>query len=406
MLEQRGGLVLTGTTTEEEDEVLAGLAMVRVGDIDDDRHDDIAISLPFASTSGIFSFDGQTLLITGERLLGISEPVVSLAELADSVLSIEGDAGERAGMSLTVLDTDRDDQKELLIASPFDGASGRIDRISDEVLAERLHPADGENRFFIGQSQTEKDTQVLDSSDTRSVSTGSLILPAGDIDRDGIGDLLVCDANAQRNGFNAVGRAYVVFGNSLAGNDSDLLDLDQLSASGDAVMINGEGRQSSERLCSNAAAAGDVNGDGLDDLLLVAASDDGLNSRPRRVYLISGLLISAAAEQQIEINLFTAVAVSEGQILSFVPEMDEGSTGLAVVGDHDFNGDGLIDFMIGDAEALSGSGAAYLVYGSESFFTPLLSEFALADFFDLNLGVLIKGMPDSDGFGEWRRYHR
>ena len=178
--------------------------MVSVGDIDGDRHDDIAISLPFASTSGIFSFDGQTLLIPGELLLGMSEPVIPLAELAGSVLSIEGDAGERAGMSLTVLDSDRDNQKELLIASPFDGASGRIDRISDEVLAERLHPADGENRFLIGQSQTEKDTQVLDSSDTRSVSTGSLILPAGDIDRDGIGDLLVCDANAQRNGFNAV----------------------------------------------------------------------------------------------------------------------------------------------------------------------------------------------------------
>ena len=156
MLEERGALVLTGTSTEQGDEILAGLAMVSVGDIDDDRHDDIAISLPSASVSGAFSFDGQILLIPGERLLGISEPVVSLAELADSVLSIEGDAGERAGMSLAVLDTDRDDHKELLIASPFDGNSGRIDRISDEVLAARLHPDVGENDFLIGQSQSAK----------------------------------------------------------------------------------------------------------------------------------------------------------------------------------------------------------------------------------------------------------
>lgn len=400
ILEERGGLVLTGTSTVQGDEILAGLAMVSVGDIDDDRHDDIAISLPSASVSGAFSAEGQILLIPGERVLGLSEPVVSLAELADSVLSIEGDAGELSGMSLTVLDTDRDDHKELLIASPFDGNSGRIDRISDEVLADRLHSAAGEYRLRIGSSQPEKDTLVLDASDTRNQTLGSLVLPAGDIDQDGIGDLLVCDENTQRNGLDAVGRAYVVFGNSLAGNDSELLDLDSLSVNGGAVVINGEGRQSFERLCSNAASAGDVNGDGFDDLLLVAAANDGVSNRPRLVFLVSGLLISAAAEQQIEINLFTAVAVSEGQILRFVPELGEGTSGLAVVGDHDFNGDGLADFMIGDAEALSGSGAAYLVYGSETFFTPVMTEISLADFSGLNLGVLIQGLPDSEGFGE------
>ena len=400
ILEERGALVLTGTSTEQGDEILAGLAMVSVGDIDDDRHDDIAISLPSASVSGALSAEGQILLLPGERMLGLSEPVVSLAELADSVLSIEGDAGERAGMSLAVLDTDRDDHKELLIASPFDGNSGRIDRISDEVLADRLHSAAGEHRLRIGSSQPEKDTLVLDTSDTRNQTLGSLVLPAGDIDQDGIGDLLVCDENTQRNGLDAVGRAYVVFGSALAGTRTDLLDLDSLSANGVAVVINGEGRLSSERLCSNAAAAGDVNGDGFDDLLLVAASADGMNSRPRLVYLISGLLISAAAEQQNDINLFTAVAVSEGQILRFVPEMDEGTTGLAVVGDHDFNGDGLVDFMIGDAEALSGAGAAYLMYGSETFFTPVMTEISLADFSEQDLGVLIQGLSDSEGFGE------
>ena len=105
--------------------------------------------------------------------------------------------------------------------------------------------------------------------------------------------------------------------------------------------------------------AGDVNGDGFDDLL-IGARDASPNNRNAagETYLIYGKPDSSPLASTI--NLSNADATFNGSILA-----DRSSAALSAAGD--VNGDGLSDFLIGapfaDSSQFSGNGKSYLFYG-------------------------------------------
>ena len=96
----------------------------------------------------------------------------------------------------------------------------------------------------------------LDPAVNRSVAA------AGDVNGDGIGDFLVGNPNARPHGHIDGGEAYVVFGKA-TGFDASL-DLTALDGS-DGFVIRGP---TLSRLGVEVAGAGDVNGDGFDDVLV------------------------------------------------------------------------------------------------------------------------------------------
>ncbi len=101
-------------------------------------------------------------------------------------------------------------------------------------------------------------------------------------------------------------------------------------------------------------AAGDVNGDGYDDLL--ASEPYGGAFDVGRVYLLSGALMSGELE------------VDEATLLGFQGEDSDNEMGSALLGDVDFDGDGLPDIVISalgwddadDADYRSGQVLVYL----------------------------------------------
>jgi len=104
----------------------------------------------------------------------------------------------------------------------------------------------------------------LDSNDR----SGSSVSSAGDINGDGIDDLIIGATHADPNGNNSAGSSYVVFG-SYAGLPH-LFDLSNLNGA-NGFIING------------------VNGDGLDDLIIGAygAGPNG-NSYAGSSYVVFG----------------------------------------------------------------------------------------------------------------------
>ena len=94
------------------------------------------------------------------------------------------------------------------------------------------------------------------------------VASAGDVNGDGIDDLVIGAPGANAGGYVDAGASYVVFGK--AGGFDASFDLASL-ATGDGstgFVINGVAEQDKSGV--SVASAGDVNGDGIDDLIIGA----------------------------------------------------------------------------------------------------------------------------------------
>src|SRR6185295_8436958 len=97
-------------------------------------------------------------------------------------------------------------------------------------------------------------------------TTASRVIDAGDLNGDGVHDLAIGCSEMQFGTATRVGGVYVVFGSAaLAG--SPPLDLSQLDGTNGYLI---RGVDSGDRAGWTVAAAGDVNGDGMDDLAIGA----------------------------------------------------------------------------------------------------------------------------------------
>ena len=122
-------------------------------------------------------------------------------------------------------------------------------------------------------------------------------------------------------------------------------------------MINGN--TNSEQSGRSVSNAGDVNGDGLDDLIIGAHRSNLSDTDAGASYVVFGQASGAPVELS---NLLAAG--STGFVISG-GAADE-NAGLSVSGAGDLNGDGFADLVIGAPVASPNgtwSGASYVVYG-------------------------------------------
>lgn len=138
---------------------------------------------------------------------------------------------------------------------------------------------------------------------------------------------------------------------------------------------------------SSAAFAGDVNGDGQDDLLVGArrsGGDDG------GAYVVYG----GIEPQQIELDASGGIDSSQG-FRMVAPPGSELLAGRAVAAAGDFNDDGYDDVMVG-ANGIEGNvGGAFVVFGAPSRSTVTLDPAGL----DPEVGSLLRGPAPVDNAG-------
>ena len=120
---------------------------------------------------------------------------------------------------------------------------------------------------------------------------GFSVSDAGDVNGDGVGDMIVGAPSADTSGSEDSGRSYVVFGRS--GLSAASIDLGSLNGSNGFSLSGADvGDESGARVRS----AGDVNGDGIEDLIIGARlADQGANADAGEAYVVFGSSTGFAA---------------------------------------------------------------------------------------------------------------
>ena len=327
-LDGNTGFVLNGVARNDR----SGFSVSAAGDINGDGVDDLLIGAYRADPNGNQS--GASYVVFGASGAG-SSGTLELSSLDGSNgFVLNGvTAGNRSGYSVSAAgDVNGDGVDDLLIGAYRAAPNGGFSGASYVVFG-----ASG-----VGSSGT-LELSALDGSSgfvlngvTASNRSGRSVSAAGEVNGDGVDDLLIGAYHADPNG-SFSGASYVVFGASGVGSGGTL-ELSSLDGSNGFVLNGVTSRDYSGRSVS---AAGDVNGDGVDDLLIGAyraAPNGGFSGASYVVFGASGVGSSGTLE-------LSALDGSSGFVLNGVTTFDNSGNSVSAAGD--VNGDGVDDLLIG-----------------------------------------------------------
>ncbi len=341
------------------------LSMTRVGDVNGDGLDDVLVGADLADQSGR-SGSGAVYVVFGKR---DDEPV----RLAEFDSNMQAGAGYRVdgpgpmalagGRLAGVGDMNADGRTDFIVGAPFNGASyvvfGQATPTPVDLMTFDLG-AQGNAGFRIS-------TYVPDASDGYSVGS------AGDVNGDGIPDVIV---GVVPDAHDSPGAAFVVFGKA------DPVAVDTTTSSPQSFRISGE--RDGDGTGYAVGAAGDVNGDGLADVVVGA---------PRTYSCCRGKAVVVFGKEDAE---DVAVGELRGAGFKIAASQNHDFFGFAVGGLGDVDDDGFADVAVGvpgfDYPGRGGPGAVFVIFGKESTGTVRVGRLG-------RRGFLVAGRRDADWTG-------
>ena len=295
------------------------------------------------------AFDAGLDNITWQReAILVTPAVTNIADLnGNNGLTVTGQSvGEQAGISVSGLGDLNDDGVDDFAVSSADtvyvvyGDGGGFNATLD------LGSLNGTNGFAI----TGFGSSVLGVSDV------------SDVNDDGVDDLIIGASQSDPGGLTNAGAAFVIFGNTTSPGAT--LDVTTLNgANGFAV----PGIEAGGQLGAGATGAGDINNDGIPDLIIPAPAPFPSLSAEGMAYVIFG---STSFSSTIDLATLSG---SDG--FSIITTDTGANLGESAAGIGDFNGDNIDDLFIAasyiDEGNLTSDGTGYIIFGNTSFGTSL-----------------------------------
>lgn len=347
-----------------------GAALVGLDDYNGDGLSDMYVGNDFRA-AGFFTRKAQSQIVFGRASSQEWPATVNLVQTRDNLqggtlgtLIFSAQVGDSGGASATAAaDFSGDGLNDMLLGAPnSQNGLGAIHLVSS--AREYAGDVDLANTLTTPQSYGRIDGG---SDDGRF---GESVTRIGDFNGDGRDDYAVSAPVSAEN----AGRVYVLLGPN-PGNWTGVRRVSDMVANGGAIRIAGSG---DERLGASLAAAGDVDGDGLADLLIGAQN----SSTTARAYVLFGRR-----------NAPSEIAATDNSLV-YDGNSGDDSTGRAVAGGGDFDADGSSELVIAapfDDLNGSNSGSVYVVFGDSEDATPRLNGSLSHAWYDRDLpgqGVL------------------
>ena len=209
-----------------------GEVLAAVGDLNRDGYDDVALGLP-SYRPGLTSY-GRVLVFLGTATGLAEEP---------SWIRDGQNAFDDYGRSLAAVDLDRNGYSDLVVGIPGYGDAGRVEVFSGPLSA-------GEYPYFTV------------SGPSLPGSFGFAMAPAGDVDNDGYGDVIIGDPDANK--------AHLLLGGgSNVPGAPDCIRLSDWQST-----QSGASSGSDDKFGYSVGGGGDVNGDGFADVIVGVPDSD------------------------------------------------------------------------------------------------------------------------------------
>ena len=302
-----------------------GIGIEAAGDINRDGIPDVVASAPGAGKAYVYSGKDGSVLLTfsaektsdsfGRHVSGVGD--VNGDGYPDVIVGAPANAAGGEGAGRAYVFSGKDGARLLTLTGEaahdaFGSAVAGSTRRGKSFLIVGAPGAGPRHagRTYVYTSLTAKPAFVIDADDTGAALGAMFLSTVGDVDRDGVPDVYVSDFSNAAKG-PSTGRIYVHSG----ANGRRLLTL--------------TGETAGEGFGIGPADAGDVDGDGYDDLIVGAWQYGGAAISGGRAYLYSG---------------------KDGHLLKTFTCRTPGDTfGFDATGIGDVDGDGTVDLLITSA---------------------------------------------------------
>ncbi|CAD5914817.1 RHS repeat-associated core domain-containing protein [Planktothrix agardhii] len=324
----------------------SGLAVSSAGDFNNDGLDDLAVAAP----AGINTFLGKVYLVYGRN--NSFPPAFDPSDLQwDDGIVINHNNGLAGTTVSNAGDINGDQIDDLIIGAEQGSLEGNPKGGETYVLFGK----DGGYQKGFSLSRLDGTNGFTIKGDGYSVSSVS---GAGDINADGLEDMIIGVSQSPGNNQTNAGKAYVVFGTQAGFTQQ--LDLFTLNGN-NGFVINGV--EPDELLGGSVKGAGDINGDKIDDIIIGAsgATANGIKSAGKTYVVFGSNKGFPASLNSSDLN------GEKGFFLNGTAENE--LSGIAVSSAGDINKDSVNDILIGAPGSLFDNtiGKSYVVFGNSTF---------------------------------------